>query len=101
MTQSRPFRGGAAIALVGFAALATLGPARQPGKGKKLPEAVQLKADVPYAGTDNPRQRLDLLLPKTPKGERPLPVIVYIHGGAWLAGSRTGGHGRLAGYVAG
>jgi acetyl esterase/lipase len=100
MMQSRPFRGGAALALLGLAALATLGSARQPGKGKRLPEAVKLKADIPYAGTDNPRQRLDLLLPKTPKGDRPLPVIVYIHGGAWLAGSRTGGHGRLAGYVA-
>jgi acetyl esterase/lipase len=28
-------------------------------------------------------------------------VIAYIHGGAWLAGDRAGGHGRLAGYVAG
>jgi acetyl esterase/lipase len=60
-----------------------------------------LEADIAYAGTDNPRQRLNLLLPMTPKDKRPLPVIVYIHGGAWLGGDRSGGHGRLAGHVAG
>jgi acetyl esterase/lipase len=59
-----------------------------------------LEADIPYADTDNPRQRLNLLLPKTPKNDRPIPVIAYIHGGAWLGGDRAGGHGRLAGYVA-
>jgi acetyl esterase/lipase len=100
MMQSRLFRGGAALVLLGFAALAMPGSAQQPGRGQKLPDAVKLEADIPYAGTDNPRQRLNLLLPKTPKDDRPLPVIVYIHGGAWLGGDRAGGHGRLAGYVA-
>src|SRR5262245_4489985 len=101
MKQSRLFRGRAAIVLLGFAALATLGVTQQPGKGQKLPDAIKLEADIPYAGTNNPRQRLNLLLPKTPKDDRPLPVIVYIHGGAWLGGDRAGGHGKLAGYVAG
>jgi acetyl esterase/lipase len=100
MMQSRRFRGGAALVLLGFAALAMPGSAQQPGKGQKLPDGVKLEADIPYAGTDNPRQRLNLLLPKTPTANRPLPVIVYIHGGAWLGGDRAGGHGRLAGYVA-
>jgi acetyl esterase/lipase len=97
----RPFRAGAALALSGLAALATIGPAQPFGKGTKLPDTVKLEADIAYAGTDNSRQRLDLLLPKKPKNDRPLPVIVYIHGGAWLGGHRTAGHGRLAGYVAG
>src|SRR5215831_2907337 len=100
MTQARLFRGGAAMVLLGFAAVATLGSAQPPGKGQKLPDTVKLEADIPYAGTDNARQRLNLLLPKTPKDDRPLPVIVYIHGGAWLGGDRTGGHGKLAGYIA-
>src|SRR5262249_18333415 len=99
MTLLRLFRGGAALVLLGVVALAPLASARQPGK--KLPDEVKLEADIPYAGTNNPRQRLNLLLPKTPRNERPLPVIVYIHGGAWLGGDRAGGHGRLAGYVAG
>jgi acetyl esterase/lipase len=101
MIRSLLLGGGAAVVLAGFAVLATLGAAQPPGKGQKLPEAVKLEADIPYAGADNPRQRLNLLLPKTPRDDRPLPVIVYIHGGAWLGGDRTGGHGRLAGYVAG
>jgi acetyl esterase/lipase len=100
MRPSRLFRGGAALVLLGFAALQTPGSVQPPGKGKKLPEGVKVEADIPYAGTDNPRQRLNLLLPKTPKDDRPLPVIAYIHGGAWLGGSRTFGHGRLAGYAA-
>src|SRR5262249_35218165 len=101
MMPSRLFRGGAALfGLMCFAGLATPGSAQQPG-GPRLPDAVKLEADIPYAGKDNRRQRLPLLLPRTPKDDRPLPVIAYIHGGAWLAGDRTGGHGRLAGYVAG
>jgi acetyl esterase/lipase len=66
----------------------------------RLVESVQLVADVPYAGTDNPRQRLDLLVPKRSQDDRPLPVIVFIHGGAWLAGDRLAGHGALSPYVA-
>jgi acetyl esterase/lipase len=100
MMQSRWFRGGAALVLLGFATLTTLGSAQQPGKGQKLPDSVKLEANIPYAGTDNPRQCLNLLLPKTPRDGRPLPVIAHIHGGAWLGGSREGGHGRLARYVA-
>lgn len=101
MMPSRLLHGGTALVLLGFAALATIGSAQQPGPRRKLPEAVKLEADIPYAGTDNPRQRLNLLLPRTPKDTRPLPVIAYIHGGAWLGGDRSGGHGRLASYVAG
>ena len=44
--------------------------------------------DQAYAGTANPKQMLDLYLPKTPKSDKPLPVIVFIHGGAWLNGDR-------------
>lgn len=101
MMPSRLFPVGTAIVLSGFAALATVESAQQPGPRRRLPESVKLEADIPYAGTDNPRQRLNLLLPRTPKGARPLPVIVYIHGGAWLGGDRSGGHGRLASFVAG
>jgi acetyl esterase/lipase len=97
MMHTRLFRLGLAFALLTCAAA---GSAAQPGKGFKLPDSIKLQADIPYAGTDNQRQRLDLMLPKAPKEDRPLPVIVYIHGGAWLGGSRTGGHGRLARYVA-
>lgn len=41
---------------------------------------------VPYANNNNPRQTLDLFLPK-PTGT-PAPLIVYIHGGGWAQGSK-------------
>ena len=40
---------------------------------------VAAQFDVPYAGDDNPRHRLDLYLPKDRKeGDKPLPVVLYV-----------------------
>ena len=44
--------------------------------------------DLDYAGQNNPRQKLDLYLPEKPS-EKPLPLIVYIHGGGWEGGSKN------------
>lgn len=71
----------------------------QQRRPQRLPESIQLEADLPYAGTNNPKQKLNLLLPKQRADGQPLPVIVYIHGGAWRAGDRRAGHRRLASYV--
>jgi acetyl esterase/lipase len=68
--------------------------------GRPAPEGVTVQRDIPYAGTTNPRQMLDLMLPKKPATDKPLPVIAWIHGGAWRAGSKGGGLGRVAPYVA-
>ncbi|MEM8911450.1 MAG: hypothetical protein AAGC97_06735, partial [Planctomycetota bacterium] len=54
-------------------------------------DRITLAQDLAYADTANPRQKLDLLLPTSRTGSQPLPVIVYIHGGAWQAGNRAGG----------
>jgi acetyl esterase/lipase len=51
---------------------------------------VEVHFDQPYAGTDNPKQRLDLYLPKHRSSDKPLPVIVYFHGGGWIQGDRIG-----------
>ncbi len=40
------------------------------------PDTVGHTRDIPYAGTDNPRQRLDLLLPKEPKS-----TLISVTGG--------------------
>jgi len=56
--------------------------------------------DIPYADNDNPRQKLDLFLPKTRKSDKPLPVVAFIHGGAWMAGNKNGGGRMVAPYVA-
>ena len=65
----------------------------------RVPDSVELKADLPYAGNDNPWQAVDLYLPKHRASEKPLPVVVYIHGGGWSGGNRRGG-GAAAGFAA-
>lgn len=68
-------------------------------QGPRLPASVQFHGDIAYADTDNPRQALDLLLPRQRATDAPLPVIAYIHGGAWRAGNKRGGVGRIARFV--
>ena len=42
--------------------------------------------DVPYAGTENPSQMLDIFLPD--EGDGPFPTLIQIHGGAFLGGDK-------------
>ncbi len=46
------------------------------------------KADVPYAGTSDFRQTLDVYAPAQ-KSPKPTPVIFWIHGGGWRGGEKT------------
>lgn len=55
--------------------------------------------DQPYAGTANPKQMLDLYLPKQRKSDGPLPVVVFIHGGGWRNGDRIGAAGGVLRFV--
>ena len=45
--------------------------------------------DLAYVPQGHERQKLDLYLPEQPSGE-PLPLIIWVHGGAWQAGSKAG-----------
>jgi len=65
------------------------------------PARVDVKTipDIPYADTDHPSQRLDLFLPQSRTSDKPLPVIVFIHGGAWHAGNKSSGRGSVMPYV--
>ena len=74
---------------------------QQPSTGNRLPEGIRAQLDIPYADNNNPRQRLDLYLPTKPAGEGPLPIVVWIHGGAWRAGDKKGGLRNVADLVAG
>lgn len=42
-------------------------------------------SDIAYA-QNNPSQRMDLILPD--EGDTPVPVVVWLHGGGWIKGSR-------------
>ena len=41
----------------------------------RQPRDIKVLRDIPYAGTKNPRQMLDLILPVKRAGKKPLPVI--------------------------
>jgi acetyl esterase/lipase len=58
------------------------------GPRAQVPEGTEVHRDLQYVKGGHERQRLDLYLPKKPDG--PLPVIIWVHGGAWLAGSKEG-----------
>lgn len=51
---------------------------------------VELHLDQPYAGNENPKQKVDLYLPKKRNTDKPLPVVALIHGGGWVNGDRLG-----------
>ena len=68
-------------------ALASASQAQQPRP--VLPEGTKVHRDLEYVRGGHGRQRLDLYLPE--KADGPLPVIVWVHGGAWLGGSKEGG----------
>lgn len=51
---------------------------------------VETRLDQPYAGNTNPKQMVDVYLPKKRKGDKPLPVVALIHGGGWVNGDRLG-----------
>jgi acetyl esterase/lipase len=53
-----------------------------------VPEGTRILRDLAYIPDGHERQKLDLYLPEQKVGNRPLPLIVWVHGGAWLAGSK-------------
>jgi len=49
---------------------------------------IRIVRDLPYVeGSTNPRQQLDLYLPRVKMTEH-LPLVVFIHGGAWKEGDK-------------
>jgi acetyl esterase/lipase len=80
------------LAVMLVAMVAAPAPAAQLGK-LKLPEGTKVDRNLEYVKGGHVRQRLDLYVPKA---DAPLPVIVWVHGGAWLAGSKEGGGPALA-----
>ena len=52
----------------------------------------RLLRDIPYVPNGHERQKLDLYLPggggSSNKKSKPLPLLIWVHGGAWRAGSK-------------
>jgi len=73
------------------------GPPAQQRRQAKLPVGIQTLANLDYSGNDNPRQTLDLYLPVDHVGKEAdaLPLVVFIHGGAWRSGDKASGINRL------
>jgi acetyl esterase/lipase len=70
-------------ALAALAFLAAPAAAQRP----PLPEGTKVEKDISY-GPNGERNTLDLYLPPS---EKPLPLIIWVHGGGWRSGSKAGG----------
>jgi acetyl esterase/lipase len=88
-----------ALFLLGFAGMTTLAmaPAQLPAqkvqpKPPALPTGVDAHRDLTY-GPHPERNTLDLFVPKSGV---PLPLVIWVHGGAWSAGSKTGNNPAMA-----
>ena len=76
-----------------FCALVTLlsgapAPAQQPADPPPLHPGVTVVRDIEYARTPEEPLLLDLYRPEM-STMQPKPLVVWIHGGAWRAGSKT------------
>ena len=75
-----------------FAMMSSLTFAQQPEQSSplyaQLPEGAIVHRDLPYVTNGHERQKLDLYLPKDGTS---LPLIIWIHGGAFRMGSKNTG----------
>ncbi len=53
-----------------------------------LKDEAQIYSNIAYCNTTNPRQTLDLYVPQV-TSERPMKLVVFIHGGGWRAGDKS------------
>jgi acetyl esterase/lipase len=58
-----------------------------PGRGPRLPAGVQALKNLEYGHAGTRSMQLDLYLPA--QTNRPTTLIIWIHGGAWMAGSKN------------
>ncbi len=77
------------VVLLVATSLATAQAPRQ-----KLPDGTKVHANLEYVPDGHERQRLNLYVPAN--ADAPLPAIVWIHGGAWMGGSKDGGSPALS-----
>jgi len=66
--------------------LLALPPLTGLAQGPRIPPGTRALRDLAYVENGHAQQKLDLYLPEKAAG--PLPVIIWIHGGAWRAGNK-------------
>jgi len=64
-------------------------PRRRPPRRQHDPNVERIE-DIVFGSGGGRELRLDIIRPKE-KPKSPMPVVVWVHGGAWRAGSRKGG----------
>jgi acetyl esterase/lipase len=69
------------VAFLATAVFAELTKDFQPTAG------IKMEKDIPYIPDGDEAQKLDIYVPET-SADKPLPLIVHIHGGGWRAGSK-------------
>ncbi len=58
------------------------------GRPAPLPAGVRAERNIPYVENGHRNQVLDLFLPEQPS-EKPRPLMIWIHGGAWMFGDQA------------
>jgi acetyl esterase/lipase len=76
------------FALLCLALTSRTTPASAQSKPPQLPKGFAAEMDVKYVPDGDPAQSLDIFYPEA-KAEKPLPLLVWIHGGGWEAGSKA------------
>lgn len=75
-----------AISTASFAQPAIHPQSTQPQRAQALPEGTGAHRNVAYVPNGHERQKLDLFIPAG--ATNPLPLLIWVHGGAWLGGSK-------------
>ncbi len=90
------------LAILGLAAALSAqeetAPNPAPKPEYKAPTDMELIKEIAYSKDGNKAHKLDILRLKKASKE-PTPVIVWIHGGGFVSGSRTDGYKRLERFV--
>lgn len=58
------------------------------GRPAPLPAGVKVERGIRYVENGHPNQVLDIYLPEQ-RSEKPLPLVIWIHGGAWMGGTQA------------